>query len=89
MEFKVLNRVATKKFSKTLYSCILHRHGIKKSLCTRFWGTSRAAFRVRKIFCVRDSRRVEKSRRVRKIAYAKSRTQNRVAYTNRVRKSRT
>ena len=56
------------------------RHGIKKSLRTWFWGASRAAFRVRK-----NGLRTRFAQ-ARKIA---SRTQNRVAYANRVRKSRT
>ena len=57
---------------------------LRKSRVRDFGGLVVRRFAYAKPVCVRDSRWREKSRRVRK-----SRTQNRVAYANRVRKSRT
>ena len=43
------------RFPNGRESTVSLRDGIKKSLRTQFWGASRAALRVCKIRCVRDS----------------------------------
>ena len=75
---------ALKKYQFFTEKLLLAGMALRKSRVRDFGGLVVRRFAYAKPVCVRDSRWREKSRRVRK-----SRTQNRVAYANRVRKSRT
>ena len=82
--FVCLHEFRTDFYGLEIYKNSSSGMALRKSRVRDFGGLVVRRFAYAKPVCVRDSRWREKSRRVRK-----SRTQNRVAYANRVRKSRT